>query len=97
MHRQNTISSFPRSETHNTITRNTAAPKKINPIETFIASRSPSLTNGLIQFFKKDGSTISVDEKGMKNSNLPWANKEIKFKVYKKEDEKITEWGWHDI
>lgn len=97
LHRQNTISSFPRSETHNTISRNTAAPKKISPIETFIASRSPSLTNGLIQFFKKDGSTISVDEKGMKNSNLPWANKEIKFKVYKKEDEKITEWGWHDI
>ena len=63
-------------------------------ITAFVASRSPTLKDGMVQFIKKDGSYIIVDEKCMRNSNLPWSNRGIKINVYKKENDKITDWDW---
>ena len=71
--------------------------QEIKPIEVFIAKRLPTMINGHFQFCKEDGISIIVDKENMKSTNLPWSNKSIEFKVYAKENGKITEWDWSNI
>ena len=68
--------------------------KESKPVVSFVASRIPTLKDGLIQFIKKDSSCIMVDENYMRNSSLPWTNKPITLNIYKKENNKIIDWDW---
>ncbi len=65
-------------------------------IEEFIAQRSISPEKGDCKFIKQDSTFILAQEKGKRNQNLPWANKDVKILVYKKDNERLIDWEWLD-
>ena len=65
-------------------------------IEEFIAQRSISPEKGDCKFIKQDSTFSLAQEKGKRNQNLPWANKDVKILVYEKEGERLIDWEWLD-
>ena len=62
-----------------------------------IASRTPVMQNGYCKFKLQNDSYILIDDKGMHNSSLPWTGKKVSIKIFKEEDNIITEWKWEEI
>lgn len=55
------------------------------------------MQDGYVKFILADGSFILANDKGMKNSSLPWTDKMLRLKVFKKNEKNIlTEWGWEE-
>ncbi len=62
-----------------------------------IASRTPVMQNGYCKFKLQNDSYVLIDDKGMHNSSLPWTGKKVSIKIFKEEDNIITEWKWEEI
>lgn len=71
--------------------------KEEKPIEILEGKRTPLMQDGYVKFILADGSFILANDKGMKNSSLPWTDKMLRLKVFKKNEKNIlTEWGWEE-